>query len=207
MQFTDAIGQILAQAPGCADIQAVARLRQSLAAFCRETLALTEWMPTAVDADTGALDYGLTDGYQPVQIVDARSDAGGICVETLNGYVPPGPDVAISIRPAMRLTGGHPAVARLESDGDLPDSISVLLARSPGSASEEVPDWLWYAHQELLEVGALGRLLVEPGKTYTSQTLGAAYLQRFAAALPPLAARYGVQRTQQANKLRVKAYG
>lgn len=186
---------VLPSVPGCSDLLAQQAIRQACIEFCNRT-DLVQRVTTA-DATAAVQDYTIT---PPTDMILSRILSVG-WQGTLLSMVSPdvvNNDLAlrgVAIGTATPLTGDPRwAFQKTPADSDagfsiypIPDTtvtlgLTVKASYAPTNAAATVDDALWNDYVEQIAAGAMARLMMMPGQTFSSKS-GALYKIEFERAI------------------------
>jgi len=175
---------LMPHVPGCPQVLAEHELRRAAQAFFRQTLAWrVDEAPRAVAMGTDEMSVAPTDAGLELVRVDAIWYDGKkldpITPETLDAqYVD---DWQAQVGTPTNFLQVVPGVIRLYPV-PLVDAVTGLKLRlivTPSDASAGLPDDIALKYRDEIHVGAKSRLMLYPGKPWTSPELAAVYGQAF----------------------------
>lgn len=175
---------LLPHVPGCPQVLAAHELRRAAQAFFRQTLAwrVTQ-APIAVTAGTAEVSTAPLDAEQELVRIDAAwydgKRIGPVTAEVLDGsYVD---DWQTHTGTPTNYLQIVPGVVRLYPAplADAATGLKLRLIVTPSDTSTGLPDDLALRYTDEIHVGAKSRLMLYPGKPWTSAELGGFYGQTF----------------------------
>lgn len=176
MRLDDLLPHILADAPGCPDVTAKLAILKSAREFCREAPVWTELQdPMPLSPQVTSYTLEAPAGADVVGIIQAwcnGSPMRPLAVDDLD-LVLPGWQDASAPRPFwfnLSLTQGE---IRFFPRSTEPCSITLRAQYAPQVTAQALPDSLVSEHLEAIVDGALARLLMVPGRSWSDPNLGA----------------------------------
>lgn len=167
--------EIMLAAPGLADVVAESYVRNAAITFCNLTKCITE----TLDAETVAA------GDYEYDVVPGGSEE---LVEVLNVYVDGRPIDPISEQELRRGYGawrdksGHPShykadteVLRLFPIPTTAVSVEAEIVKRPTTTTTHLADALYKEWREAIAAGAMSKILMIPGQTFTNPQMAAVY--------------------------------
>jgi hypothetical protein len=203
LQTSVFLPMVLPQATTCPAFIAEQNIRLAAIDFCARTLLWKETITQAMATATETID--IPPYARVVKIVAASVDGEELSPARASD-IPPG-DVPVSVPSYyfQRAPGEislYPFQAcDLTTTVALQPRVGQEFGRDPEDTMQDyynqVPDFLFIDHAELIAAGALARILAVPKRDYTNLQMAGVFAARFEAGVGSLSA-YGVQGQQRA---------
>jgi hypothetical protein len=197
---------VLAEVPGCPDPVVDHHLRLAARDFCNRSGAWIEWVDSfTTSGSINRWDYDLTGEQELVKITRALRTGEELAVKA-GGALPPDWESGDSTRYDIQDTLVHLddesfVVFPKPAAGDI---IKCEMVFMPSLSATGVGDVLFANNAENIAIGALARMMMIPGKTWTNYKLAAEYKSQFESSLHS-AANTAFQRTGRSARVVKKA--
>lgn len=203
MDYTEALGPVLARVEGCPIDLATEALRNSCMDFCVRTRWLTTGITVTLDG-TQSPTFDLD--RQVVDILEARVDGEQVLVTYLNDpradVIADGEDPDYDY--ALRFTDPNNAELTPPATAAAPVNLEMLIVIAPGPTSTAIDVGLWRHWSEALKFGALWRLYEEPGKPWANEKAALYCKGMYEQAITKAASETGLNHTKPARRLRTR---
>lgn len=171
--------RVLIGAPGCAEFSAEQAVLDACIQFCRETLAMQQFL-SAVTVTPGTADYALNAGAGLVAVKVMEASLDGYTLEPAAlADLARVADWNVETGPVECYTQLGDGAMKLYRVPDAAGSLRIRAAVAPTRAATAVPDMLADRWLDAVTSGALSRLLMQPDRPYTNPKLAQVHLQNF----------------------------
>lgn len=161
--FSAFLPDLLPLVPSCPEPVAELALKRATQRFCELSRAWRlDLDPVTLIADIDLYDLELPMATELVRIERAKLDGQPIRVAPV--------DEECSERDYIRCPDGRQIVVAPMPAGTR--SLVITASLKPGNAAQSVEDFIEARHRELIARGAAGRLMQQPGKTYSDANRG-----------------------------------
>lgn len=174
MTLTDLLVDVNPYAPGCPSVVALAKLRESAQNFSRRTLVVSrEVVGTALGAPVD-LEALLDDtSLKVVKVLEAYADGVELHSVSRDYLRSRNPGYQTVTGPARMFYQMSETAAFLFPAPTETQQLRMVLAVAPSDTATTLPDELTDSWKDAVVGGALFRICLTPGQSYTSQDMAA----------------------------------
>lgn len=174
MNLSDLLVDVNPYAPGCPSVVALAKLRESAQNFCRRSLVLNVSVTgTALGADLDLNTLLADQSLTVVKVIEAYADGVELNPVSRDYLRSRLPGYASVQGPARLIYQTSEHLAHLYPAPNVGQSFQAAVAVAPTNTATTLPDELIEAWKDAIVGGALMRICMTPGQSYTSQDMAA----------------------------------